>query len=218
MTDRFFDDLYRRLLPAVRKAAKRWASVFRIDSSVDHEDLIQEFWLRVWELPDNLHDKVYLGCLGSAAYALAPKRVRVQYKSLYVSAAPVDFSDFTSMFRVLRKTYRSLGFHNEPFHADLYPYTDGVTMFWLMMDDTAHRILTDREYRVWSLARLEHARSTDFRAQDKEVYKNTHGHRGKKFAGYTQAEIGKMLGIDQATVSRDIKVIVSKFKDALTDG
>jgi len=201
MTEEYFNELYKRIFKDVRNIASQWKSYLRSKNIyVYHEidDIVQQMWLSIWQMADNLPDEIYIAMsLRDAVEVLSPDRIWVynefvkENKNVYVQELPKKFDYYD--FLITKDGKR-------------YDFIDN-TFDKILFEELLSKRLTTRQWVIYNLIK-------DNRELTKRE-KLAHGKLGKINRGWSQAEIAEKLGITQQMVSVEIGKIKQVIKEVV---
>lgn len=205
MTEQCFDKLYKQLKKDVEKTAAGYLGYLRsmnIYTCHRLDDYMQEMWLAIWQLIEGLPDNIYLTvALRKACDNLHPGRLwtvenfwRTVKRGDYVSEIPINVEDFY----IDRE-------------GKCYYFTSAVVIESfqnkLLFELELRKRLTTRQWSIY----LKVKDNRDLTQKEKNRHQ-------KRYVGWNQEELAKVYGIDQATISREIKVIKDKTKEVIEEG
>jgi len=226
MPDVLFTELYQKLGKEVEHWAKWWLRNNCTDRSLDADDVMQEIWLAMMQLPEGMTPKWYLDtATDQAVLELQPKRV-TDYKGDRFYAREIPISECTE--EDLRSFYDGGNDFEATDEMREHLISDADGFEWRAeLAMTIEKVLTPFEQEVWALAAVEHQTAEDKRTVDskvpesemtpamKETVERYPSIPGKKYHGYTQEELAEHFGVTQQYISQVIEQIKSKLRAVL---
>ena len=196
MTEAYFNQLYERLLPVVKRSGNSWKRWLRNNPGYNYleaDDLTQEIWLEIWLMPDDLPDGFYLdrGFRHATAVCAGDRIWHGEDRGRLVAEIPTPGGDLE----------RTGGRSEDSFIASVN-----------MELTLKHRInhfdwtLFDKYFR-WELGK----HPLEKRGRSKRLFGWNH------FEGWTDNEIAKGMNISRSTVYRSRQRVIKIIKEILAE-